>query len=256
VLPWSRLTAPLLYLRVRYGNLASLVRRREDLARRWLTGRGIEVGALHKPLPVPTDVRVCYVDRMSTAELYAQYPELTGMPLVPVDRIDNGERLETFVDDSQSFIIGNHLLEHCEDPIGMVSAWMRVLKPGGIAYLAVPDKRFTFDSRRLPTDWFHLLADRRDGGIASRTAHYREWAEAVEGLTGEAAAIRAQSLVAARYSIHFHVWTTATLVAFFERCSHELELGFALRDRVRNGVETLVILQKHSVGQDGPPAPL
>jgi len=255
VLPWSRLTAPLLYLRVRYGNLASLIRRREDLARRWLTGSGIEVGALHKPLPVPADVRVSYVDRMSTAELQAHYPELSGMPLAPVDRVDNGERLETFADGSQSFIIGNHLLEHCEDPIGMLSAWMRVLRPGGIAYLAVPDKRFTFDSRRLPTDWFHFLADRHDGGIASRSAHYHEWAETVEGLTGKAAAARVQTLLAARYSIHFHVWTTTTLVAFLERCSHELNLGFALCDRVRNGVETLVILQKRSVDQDGPGAP-
>lgn len=105
----SRLTLPLLYIRARYGNLASLSRRREDLARRWLSGSGIEVGALHKPLPVPAGVRVTHVDRMSTAELQAHYPELSGLPLAPVDRVDNGERLETFADGSQNFVIGNHL---------------------------------------------------------------------------------------------------------------------------------------------------
>ena len=249
--PLSRLTVPLLYLRVRYGSLASLIRRREDLARRWLTGNGIEVGALHKPLPVPAGVGVSYVDRMSTAELHGHYPEIPVMSLVPVDRVDDGERLETFGDSSQDFIIGNHLLEHCENPIGVLSAWMRVLKPGGIVYMAVPDKRFTFDSRRLSTDWPHLLADRHDGGISSRAGHYREWAEMVEGLIGSAAAVRAQALMAARYSIHFHVWTTTTLMAFLERCSHGLQLGFALREKVRNGAETLVVLQKLGAAQDG-----
>ncbi|MEO7425559.1 MAG: hypothetical protein ABI036_10260 [Fibrobacteria bacterium] len=35
-------------------------------------GRGIEIGALHEPMPVPPESRVRYVDRMSAADLRKQ----------------------------------------------------------------------------------------------------------------------------------------------------------------------------------------
>lgn len=243
--PLSILTVRQLVVRIRYGNLAALERRRWELAERWLRGTGIEVGALHNPLRIPPTAGVAYVDRMDAVQLRTHYPELADKSLVPVDIIDDGERLGTLASESQDFVVGNHFLEHCENPIGVLEAWMRVLRPGGVAYVTVPDMRFTFDYKRPETPWAHLLTDRRDGGAGSRQEHYREWAERVEKLTGEKAACRAKALLSMRYSIHFHVWTSTSLQAFVERCVDELNLGFNLRACVRNGVETIVVLEKH-----------
>ena len=55
---------------------ASMLRTRETIADVFLRGDGIEIGALHQPLPVPPSARVKYVDRMPAPELRRQYQEL------------------------------------------------------------------------------------------------------------------------------------------------------------------------------------
>ena len=87
-----------------------------------------------------------YVDRMPVTLLRRHYPELDELPLVEIDDVgDDGERLQTIEAQSQDFVIANHLLEHTEDPISTIRNWLRVLRPGGVIYMAVPDKRHTFD---------------------------------------------------------------------------------------------------------------
>src|SRR6185436_2198523 len=121
---------------------------RTAIAAVFLRGDGIEIGALHQPLPVPALARVKYVDRMTAVELRRQYEELAGQPLVETDIIDNGEQLTTIGDRTQDFVIANHFLEHCQNPVQTFHNLFRVLKAGGVVYLAVPDKRFTFDVDR------------------------------------------------------------------------------------------------------------
>ena len=71
---------------------------RRALAATVLHGRGVEIGALHRPVTVPDGVSVQYLDRMSAPELQAHHPELEGAPLVPVDLIDDGELLSTITE--------------------------------------------------------------------------------------------------------------------------------------------------------------
>ena len=52
--------------------------RPESIAKKYIAGNGIEIGALHKPLKVPESAKVKYVDRMSTSSLRKQYPELNS----------------------------------------------------------------------------------------------------------------------------------------------------------------------------------
>ena len=101
---------------------------RNVLADTFLAGEGIEIGGLHIPLRVPRSVRLRYVDRMPAAELRRQYPELANEKLVPIHIIDDGERLATFEDDSQDFIIANHFIEHTQDPIGTIKRFLQVLR--------------------------------------------------------------------------------------------------------------------------------
>ena len=87
------------------------------IAATFLRGTGIEIGALHEPLIVPRRVTVRYVDRMRSPQLRHQYPELSRADLVDVDIVDDGELLATIPDGSQDFVVANHFIEHCQDPI-------------------------------------------------------------------------------------------------------------------------------------------
>src|SRR4051812_27370540 len=80
---------------------------RVDVARAYLRGRGLEIGALHRPLRLPAAARVTYVDRLSEAELRKQYPELSRHTLVPVGVIDEAEMLASVPDASQDFVVAN-----------------------------------------------------------------------------------------------------------------------------------------------------
>jgi SAM-dependent methyltransferase len=213
------------------------------IARAYLRGRGLEIGALHNPLKVPPAAQVRYVDKLSTADLRREYPELAGKDLVPVDILDDGERLATVPDGSQDFVIANHFVEHCEDPIGAIGNMLRVLKPGGVLYLAIPDKRYTFDRDRPVTTLEHLMRDHREGPSWSRRAHYEEWAALVDRIADPAARARqVETLLARRAAIHFHVWTQVELVDLLGAVRRRWPLDVELM--VRRDNEVLFILRK------------
>ena len=174
---------------------------------RYLVGRGIEIGALHNPMPVDTTrATVRHVDRVPLEGQREHYPELIDVPLVPPDIIADADRLTMVEDNSEDFLIANHLMEHVPDPIGALKEWHRVLKPGGILFLALPDMRFTFDKDRPRTALAHLIADHDDRGSASRLAHYEEYSRLVHGKAGDDLRNDVDQLLARQYSIHFHVW--------------------------------------------------
>jgi SAM-dependent methyltransferase len=144
-----------------------------------MRGSGVEIRALHLPMLLPAGVRVRYVDPMTVPKLRAHYPELDGQDLAPVDVVDDGELLSTVEAESVDFIIANHFLEHCEDPIRTIETHLGKLRQGGVLFYAVPDKRYTFDFRRPRTPFRHLIADHEDGGKASRGERNLEYAQLV-----------------------------------------------------------------------------
>ena len=97
-----------------------------------------------------------------------------------VDIVDDGERLETIGDLTQDFVIANHFIEHSQNPIGAIENMLRVLKHGGILYLAVPDKRYTFDIDRPVTTIEHLLQDYEQGPQWSKRQHFEEWSRFID----------------------------------------------------------------------------
>jgi SAM-dependent methyltransferase len=225
---------------------------RRSLAETFLAGDGVEIGALHRPLWVPHSARVRYVDRMPVAELRRHYPELANENLVPVDIIDDGEKLATFGDESQDFIIANHFLEHTQDPIGTIKRLLQVLRNQGVLYMAVPDKRFTFDTQRPLTTLEHLIRDHTEGPEWSREGHFREWVELVDKIPDEARTSAVQQLMELNYSIHFHVWTAATLLEFLVALPKQFGLAFAIEAAVRNGMETICVLRREAGNFAGP----
>jgi predicted SAM-dependent methyltransferase len=222
----------------------------------YLAGEGLEIGPLHQPLPLPPRARARYVDRMRVEDLRREYPELAGWDLTEVDVVDDGELLATVEDGSQDFIVANHFLEHCEDPIRTIETHLAKLRPGGVLFYAVPDKRYTFDFQRPVTPLEHMAADYELGPERSRGEHYEEWTRlviggefeeggaAVEQSWEEWVRTRSRQLEESRYSIHMHVWTQAEFLRLVLDCRERSGEGFDLEATARQGIELIVVLRK------------
>ena len=70
------------------------------------------------------------------------HPDAIGMDVYPHDCVDilgEVDDLWFLKDNELDFIVNSHLLEHLKDPITALKEWHRVLKPGGILAIAVPN---------------------------------------------------------------------------------------------------------------------
>jgi SAM-dependent methyltransferase len=208
-------------------------------------GRGIEIGALLHPTPLPPGARVRYVDRMTVPELRRQYPELDKAELVNVDIVDSGETLATLPDGQEDFVIAGQFIEHCQNPVRAVVNMLRVVKHEGFVLLTVPDKRFTFDKDRPITTHEHLLDECLNGTDPTRKEHYREWVRSSHGETDEAKVeAAAEGLMARDYSIHYHVWDSEAFLRFLMFIKERFALPFEIWATLRNGSELIVVLRK------------
>lgn len=203
--------------------------KRNRFIREYIKGNGIEIGALHNPIIVPEGATVRYVDRLNVEDLRNQYPELEKKNLVNVDIIDDGEQLDSVDDGSQDFVIANHFLEHCQNPIRTIENMLRVLNVNGILFMAIPDKRFSFDIDRPVTSYEHLEKDYAEGPEWSKKKHFEEWARLVDKIELEMELDkRVQQLLNMNYSIHFHVWTQNELIELMlnlkKRFTFEIEM--------------------------------
>ena len=182
---------------------------------------------------------------MGSCRIRRQYEELARASIVEPDIIDNGEQLTTIGDNTQDFVIANHFIEHCQNPIRTLQNLFRVLKPAGVLYMAVPDKRFTFDADRPCTTIEHIMRDFVEGPEWSKRQHFEEWSRLVNKRTGDAEVEKeVQHLLNIDYSIHFHVWRSAELLEFVVALQRLVQ--FELELFLRNGFETILILRKAS----------
>jgi SAM-dependent methyltransferase len=63
------------------------------------------------------------------------------------------------------FVLSSNCLEHVANPMKALREWLRVLQPGGVLLLVLPNQMANFDHRRPVTLFEHLLDDeRRDVG--------------------------------------------------------------------------------------------
>jgi hypothetical protein len=218
---------------------------RQRIAEPYLSGSGIEIGALDAPTPLPRTARARYVDFRTVADLAAQYPDLDASRFVTVDIVDDGERLDKIADASLEFLIANHMLEHCENPLGTLRTHLRKVKPGGWLFYAIPDMRCCFDSVRPLTPFAHLVADDLDGGEGSRYGHFLEWAQLVNKIDDRAAAAEnARRNIDQRYSIHFHVWDGNSWLEFLVRAREHLGQTFEIRHFELAGPEMVSVLRR------------
>lgn len=215
---------------------------REHLARKYLSGKGIEVGAMNAPLVVPETASVSYADLSSTAELAATHTDVRS--ITGTDIVTDIESMRGIEDGSQDFVIANHVIEHVENPFRAVASVMRVLRTGGIAFVTLPDKRFTFDKKRALTPLDHLVRDYREGPAWSLQGHYEDWAVQIDRLPVDEIGPRVAQLTSARQEIHFHVWDQSTMSEMFAHLASLPEMSFDIEHSQFNRSEVIWILRK------------
>jgi SAM-dependent methyltransferase len=180
------------------------MRARTVLAGRYLTGDGLEIGALQKPLEVPSSARVRYVDRLTLEEARQEYPELDGAELVKPDIIADAGTLGGVPDNSADFIVANHVLEHLPNPLRALENWLRVLRKGAPLYVAVPDHSNPLDRHRPITPFEHLLDSY--GGVDCREPHYDEYVRSAFAERPEVWSYMPAHFRERNYAIHFHTF--------------------------------------------------
>lgn len=177
----------------------------------YLRGRGLEIGALGNPMPLPNASEVVYSDLLTPEQIDSMYPG-SRHP----DIVSDSESFPTVASEEFDFVVANHVLEHVTDPIGALAEWHRIIKPEGLLLISLPDKRYTFDATRPRTRLDHLIADHlSDANPQQRNlCHLVEWAEHVERL--EPGSARFNEWIEAQqrngFAVHNHVWILQDLV--------------------------------------------
>jgi len=237
--------------------------RRRRVARRWLAGNGLEVGALHQPMRVPRSVRVQYVDLVSREENIRRFPHLNAAQIVDVTFIDDGFELTSLDSKAYDFLIANHVLEHSPNPIRVLENWSRVIAPDGVLFVTVPLLDKTFDRGRVQTSVAHMKEDYRLYKDNDQTElrlrnseHLREWITisepAIKQGSGQRAEKWTEQEVEARIAredltrceIHFHTFSVDSFSELLGYFVSYIAPAFTVGDVVRNRSEVIGILKR------------
>ena len=227
---------------------------RRRLARE-LQGDGIEFGPGCHPLwlsPLVRSVRYC--DRFDRETFLRLFPEqvehIAGFPAT----IDY--TLDFEADDfahiiggaSADFVIASHVLEHLVNPLLFMQRVHRLLRPGGMLYLAIPDKRSSFDRdrRRTPlTELIQRFDEKRCELTNQMITDFLNEAEQPEiPITPETPGYADRMAKCRLRSIHTNVWVADDLVQILLYVGRSLESPFELIDGLATGTETILILRQ------------
>lgn len=139
---------------------------------------GLEVGAFDFPTVQPGVGRCEIADSRTSEEL----SRLFSVPLENVAPVkwllERGRPLAEQIPRRFDYVILCHVLEHVPEPIRFLNEIGALLRPGGIALLAVPDKRRTADASRPSTTIDHLLERHYHGATEPPLAQIMEFARA------------------------------------------------------------------------------
>ncbi|MDX3901162.1 MAG: methyltransferase domain-containing protein [Sphingobium sp.] len=217
---------------------------RKTVADLFVKGEGIEVGAGTRPFPIP-DSAVCrYGDARDkdALKIYFKVEEVADVGFI------DAQTFAGVSEESQDFVISAHVIEHLFDAAGSIGNAIRVLRPGGVYIMAVPDMRFTFDHLRQPTPIPHFLKDMEDGGESTRLEAYEDFLRHVaipvfdDPLPESQIFEEAKRLCEAKHDIHVHAWTTHSLNEMLEAIRPFFPFDVIGQTLVMN--ENIVVLKK------------
>lgn len=226
---------------MRLETYEGMSRAKRELARRHLRGRGVELGALHNPLPCDKSrCTVSYVDRLTREQALATFPELDehADKIVDPDFIVDlaTENLSALRPHGFDFFIANDVIEHLPNPLKLLRDVYDVMKPGALLFLSAPDRDFTFDVRRRLTTRRHLWREYKRGTTIPSPAHLRDYARGIAPeVLSWSPADRENYFEAQRSrSYHVHVWNQASFDEFLDWATRRLDLHWQIVDRAQS----------------------
>lgn len=115
--------------------------------------KGVEIGALDKPLVTRDMGFIKYIDYTTTEELKVICTNRNPDQMVEVDYVWGDSSLDSLLEQDLplDYAIASHVVEHVPDMIGWLQEVYKILKPGGFLSLALPAKTQCFDYYRNET---------------------------------------------------------------------------------------------------------
>jgi SAM-dependent methyltransferase len=209
-----------------------LTHRRNGYA--FLSGSGLEIGALHEPAEVPAGASVQYLDAMDETRAAAIFREIPAERFVKVGFLGDLDHdgLGQFRDGQFDFVVVNHVLEHLANPVKGVREVFRICRAGGTVIIAVPDRDYTFDRGRELTPWEHLWSDYVNDVTESSDEHYEDFfrSAAPHVFAEPPENLKIHIRLARERREHAHVWNSKSFEAFLRACFSNLgihaDLGY------------------------------
>lgn len=208
-----------------------------------LKGTGVEIGALHKPMPFdPDTTKILYADRKDTAtlrKLYIDNPKVDIDDIVDVDIISDGSDLSAVENESVDFVCNSHLLEHLTNPLRAIEEWFRVLKKNGHLYIIVPDMHKCFDKNREVTPLEQFITKYEQDTNQVWYENYKDYFNHARNITDEAIVKNAFEKQA---NIHVHTWTKESLLNMLKWL--QTKVPFIIVKHENYGLHLCVVMQK------------
>jgi predicted SAM-dependent methyltransferase len=115
----------------------------------------LEIGAMDMPTFYPDEVSIEFLDYYTNEE-FASLSAAGKLSrplesLMPVEIVAKEKYFSSATHKKYDLIIANHVIEHVPDLISWLRELQNLLKVDGWIFLAIPDKRYTFDYNRAVT---------------------------------------------------------------------------------------------------------
>ncbi len=138
--------------------------------------RGIEVAPYHNPIaPRRLGFGSVVIDVFDTDDLRRRAEADQNIPrdhlpfIETVDIVGSATELANLVEarfgnERFDYIVSSHNIEHLPNPIRFLQACEKVLRPGGVLTMAIPDRRYCFDFYRPVTElseWLDAFHENR-----------------------------------------------------------------------------------------------
>jgi len=166
-----------------------------------LGGNGIEFGAAaHNPFHLPGSINIAPGDdyefyREQQIEMCGSYAE--------IDIVAEAHAV-SLPDASQDYIISSHVAEHLPNPIAAFIEWTRLLKPGGIVLMIVPQPDAHPHDAKLPVS---MLTEITEAHLLDYTVD--TWPHTTNRRRG-----------------HYYRYTLDTMLEVIQWCNDNLKLGW------------------------------
>lgn len=122
------------------------------------TATGLELGPSANPLVKPDEGPVKFADYL-TRQQHIDMNHIAAHLTPETDFILTNNDYVSQIPGQFDYVVANHVIEHAPNMIGFLRSIGQLCKPGGVIFLAIPDKKFTFDKYRQNTDFAHVVHD-------------------------------------------------------------------------------------------------